>query len=308
MKNKESIPFHMPYPLLEKEIRSIQDNVKLILKSGTLTNDCWVRELEKEIQKMYGTLFVVATSSCTQGLSICLQYLEDRYIQVPMFEWWSVLYILKALKKHIAWNDVDINTWLPKEDYGGYSLYLNTFGNMGKSIKEDAIYDSSHCLGSKIEHMGLAHVFSLAPTKLITSCEGGIIITNNQDFYEFAKEKRDRITRMSEIHALIGVFTLQHLEEILKWKRKVYNYYNQRIPGNFQLILNNSTYNTIGFLNTNELQIPNHIETKHYYEPIYDNGIKNNTKKIYEQIVCLPSYYNCPYEQITNDILELNDL
>ncbi|KKM72608.1 hypothetical protein LCGC14_1418770, partial [marine sediment metagenome] len=48
------------------------------------------RELEKEIQKMYGTLFVVATSSCTQGLSICLQYLEDRYIQVPMFEWWSV--------------------------------------------------------------------------------------------------------------------------------------------------------------------------------------------------------------------------
>ena len=113
---------------------------------------------------------------------------------------------------------------------------------------------------------------------------------------------------MSEIHALIGCVYLNHLDEILKWKKKVRTYYEKHIPGQFQEIPDNSTHNTISFLNTEKLKIPSHIEIRQYYEPIWDNGVENNSKKIYEQIICLPSYYNCPYEQISESIKEENGL
>jgi len=306
--NKRMIPFHRPFPLNEMELRNIKFEVDRIIESGQVSNDTWNRVLEGEIQKLYDVKYCLTTNNCTMGLLICLAFLEkDRYIQVPMFNWWSDLYVLNYLKKNIAWNDVDMKTWLPIENYGGYSLYLNTFGNIGRSKKINAIYDSSHCLGAKITNFGLAHVFSLAPSKLITSCEGGLIITNNDDLYEFALERRNRTSRLSEIHALIGCVYLQHLDEILKWKKKVRVYYEKHIPGQFQEILDNSTHNTIGFLNTEKLKIPDHITIKQYYEPIHDNGIENNSKKIYEQIICLPSWYGVNYKNIVEDILEFNE-
>jgi len=303
----EKIPFHKPIELSDIDIEFIQDNIKNILKSGRFKDFFWGPNLEKNIKDLYNVEYVIPTSSCTMGLYISLLYLNPSFIQVPMFNWWSVLYILKALKYDIVWNDVDMNTWLPIETYKGNSLYLNTFGSMGKSRKKDAIYDSSHCLGAKIEHMGLTHVFSLAPTKLITSGEGGIIITNNKAFYEYVIEQRDKICRMDEIRALIGCVYFQYLDIILNWKKMVYKYYKKHIPGQFQEIPNNSTYNTIGFLNITDLKIPRHIEIRQYYDPIGDNGIRNNSKKIHRNIICLPSWYHCPYKEIVDSIKEEND-
>lgn len=316
MEENEIINFHKPYPLNDMELTNIRWETEQIIRSGQLSNKTWVRVLEDNIKELYNVKYAIAMSSCSMGLMICLQYITPGYyIQVPMFNWWSIHYILKIMKKQIAWNDVDLKTWLPIESYGGCSLYLNTFGSIGKSKKADVIYDSSHCLGAKIDHIGLAHVFSLAPSKLITSCEGGVIITNNEEFYKHAKEQRDKISRMSEIHALIGSVYFQHLDEILEWKKKVYLYYKKHIPGQFQEIPNNSSYNTIGFLNYENLQIPEHITIKKYYEPIVDNGIintskhiANNSKHIYKNMIVLPSYYNCDYKKIVDDILEVNYL
>jgi len=308
----EIIPFHRPYPLSEAELRYIQTETRKIIKSGQLSkNGKYVQELEERIKEMYNVEYVLTTSNCTMGLMIALEFIDKMYfIQVPMFEWWSVLYALNFLKKSIAWNDIDLKTWLPIESYGGHSLYINTFGNMGKSTQDDTIYDSSHCLGATIPDMGLCHVFSLAPTKLITSCEGGIIITNNEEFYKFAKERRDKMARMSEIHAMIGNVYLEHLDGILYWKKFVHDYYKDHIPGEFQEIPDNSTYNTIGFLNTHNLIIPEEIEYKQYYDPIINLGPDVNKNAIYiqEKIICLPSYYSCPYEKIVEKIREKNRL
>jgi len=305
----EKIPYHRPYPLSDIDIEFIQNNIKSILKSGQLKDFRWVPMLERDIKELYDVKYILSTSSCTQGLLICLEYIESIYpIQVSMFNWWSDLYILNILKKKIIWNDIDLQTWLPIERENRYSLYLNTFGNIGRSNSDKVIYDSSHCLGAKIDHIGLAHIFSLAPTKLVTSGEGGIIITNNKSLYDFAKEYRDKCSRMDEIRALIGHVYFSYLEEILKWKKKVYIYYKKYIPGQFQTIPYNSTYNTIGFLNINNLQIPSHIEFRQYYEPIWDSEIKNNTNYIYKKIICLPSFYGVDYKKIVLDILEANNL
>ena len=87
----------------------------------------------------------------------------------------------------------------------------------------------------------------------------------------------------------------------------VYEYYKKHIPGQFQKIPYNSTYNTIGFLNICNLKIPKHIEIKQYYEPIHLPQKNTITEYVYNNIICLPSYYNCPYKQIVEDIKEEND-
>ena len=96
--------------------------------------------------------------------------------------------------------------------------------------------------------------------------------------------------------------TLEYLYEVLAWKKKGYEYYKKNIPGQFQYISNNSNYNTIGFLNTEKLKIPEHITTKQYYEPVYQTDLLPNAFEVYSQMVCLPSYYGCPYKKIVEDI------
>jgi len=225
---------------------------------------------------------------------------------MPAFNWWSDLFINQMRRQKINWLDIDRETWLPKWNNGITTLYLNTFGNVSNYEGEnEVIYDSSHCIGAKIPDLGRGHCFSLAPTKLITSCEGGLIVMEQIHEMEELINWRDKCCRMSEVHAIIGLETLKHLDEVKQWKRNTYDYYSTKIPGQFQKIEYDSSYNTIGFLNTEDLTIPEHITTKQYYEPIH-RGLPN-TDYVYSKICCLPSFYNAPTEAIVESILDAND-
>jgi len=228
-------------------------------------------------------------------------------LNMSAFNWWSDLLITQFRNQNIIWQDIKKDTWLSKWEGSDFqTLYLNTFGNVANYEGEnDVIYDSSHCLSAKISHMGYGHCFSLAPTKLVTSCEGGLIVTNEEYGSKILTELRDKCCRMSEVHAIIGLETLKHLDEVKQWKRSTYNYYSTKIPGQFQKIEYDSSYNTIGFLNIEDLTIPEHITIKQYYEPIHQ-GLPN-TEYVYDHMVALPSYYNAPIEAIVESILDAND-
>lgn len=317
----EKIPYHRPFPLPEKELNELVIAIKSVIESGDLTNGVFVEILEERIKELYDVEYVIATSNCTMGLFLCFQY-EGTYntVHMPNFTWISPYLCIPNDKKFC---DIDKETWLIKDynklDFWEKSLTgtkdnfllfpTHTFGNIIE-IERDyhVIYDGAHALGSKIRKFGDATVLSLAPTKLITSCEGGLVLTNQKYLADFVRFRRDKCARMSEVHALIGLATLPYLGEVLKWKEMVYHYYKSYIPGQFQVIPINSNYNTIGFLNTENLRIPEHITTKQYYEPVYQVDLLPNAYEVYKQMVCLPSYYQCPYVDIVDNILELNNL
>ncbi len=314
------IPYHRPYPLNHEDKSKIHARLNDILFSGQLTNGKYVRELEDTIKEVYPEFeYVLITNSCTQALILGLYFFQldtmrKASISLPYFIWESVQNACGITGYDGRFYfDIDPNTWLPIERIESYypknlkTIYLNTFGNVGKSIFEDkdVIYDSSHCFGAKLQHINaLAHCISLAPTKLITSGEGGVILTNHKNFYEYTKERRDKCSRMTESNAIIGLQTLTHLDEVLEWKKKVYEYYKENIEGQFQEIPKNSNYNTIGFLNTESLIIPEHIETRQYYKPIAYVP-DSNAQKVYDQIICLPSWYGVDYEQIVEEVKDV---
>lgn len=305
------IPYHKPYKFNTFDTARIFNDIHNTLSSGKLTNGHYVKTLENIIKDLYEVDFVIATSSCTQAMSICLDFLRRR-IQVPAFTWKSVKQIIDDHDYNILYVDIDKDTWLPVEDVESKrdSIYLHTFGNVGKSkmqgSNDDVLYDGSHCLGALFEDIGTATCISLAPTKPITSIEGGLILTNNAHLNEYAIEVRDMCCRMSEIHAIFGIQNLRYLSKIIDWKAQLYKTYKRHIPGQFQKIETTSSFNTIGFLNTENLKIPKAIETRQYYIPL-EKG-HENSDFVYRNIVCLPSYYQAPIDEIIRRIKELNNL
>ena len=303
------IPFHRPMTLNPDEMEEILHGFHVCLQSGQLTNGANVRLLESKIKEMYDVKECIALSSCTQGLLACILYLKyydinfDE-ISLPSFTWQSLDHILDVFAIDPIFVDINKDTWLPYNTKSQYSIGHHTFGNV--STNRATIFDGSHSLGCRLPNIGQATVFSLAATKLITSCEGGLVITNNEDLAGVVREYRDKCARMSEIHAIIGLQMLLHLDEIKEWKCKVYSYYSKHIPGIFQETNYDHNFNTIGFLNIENLFIPKNIETKQYYEPLR-KGL-NNTDYIYENIICLPSFIDVDYKGIVGAIKEANEL
>lgn len=283
------IPYHRPF---------VQYNGSYMLSNGDK-----VRELEEAIKDLYDVEYVIACSSCSQGLLMTLQVNYKSYWSTPAFGWFSTPWAIKTSKSDVIYTDISKTTWLSNNDYFN-SLSVHTFGNIIESRAYNRIYDGAHALGSKIKDFGIATIFSLAPTKLVTACEGGIILTNDYEIYKDIESLRDKLSRMSEPNAAYGLETLKSLDTILEWKKMLFNYYSSHLPGIFQQIPYNSNYNTIGFLT--DLKIPPHIECKKYYDPL-DFSLPN-TKFVYNKIVCLPSWYGVDYEKIINDILEYNEV
>lgn len=306
MKVVNQIPYHRPFPMLLEEIKY---DILSILDSGQYTNGTFCREIENKIAEIYKVKYAICCNSCTQGLLISLLSLPEKpkKIHTPAFAWYSSKWIVESIGIIPIYHDVGEYTWL-MENFNSKNqtlLPVHTFGNVTQYEGKFVIYDGAHALGTNIFDIGDVTVFSLAPTKLVTSCEGGIIITDNHNMAHKMIELRDKIGRMSEIHALIGLKTLEKIKIILNWKKTVYNYYKKFIFGQFQYKCIDSNWNTIGFLNLENLKIPETIETRQYYEPLI-RGLPN-TDYIYKNMVCLPSYYNVNYKQVVNEILKYNE-
>jgi len=306
----EFIPYHRPYKFTENERVQIDCNIEEVLQSGQLTNGKFVRELEEKIRKMYKVDYAIATANCTLGLMFCYDYLRafSRTIFIPVFTWDSVYLALKKLDYIIEFCDIDKNTWhMNGSKYRRNVSPNHTFGSVDVVRDKFVIYDGAHALGCKLEDIGMATVFSLAATKIVTSCEGGIIITNHKTLAHWCKHNRDKMGRMSEVNAIIGLATLKHLDKIKRWKKKVFKYYRDHLPGKFQDIPIESNYNTIGFLNTELLVIPKKIETRQYYEPVWNDGKSfPNARYVFRNIYCLPSWYGVDYKKIVDLILDKN--
>lgn len=307
----DKVPFHRPLKLSVEETELIKNKIDSCLDSGILTNNKNTRELEDRIKELHKTDYAIATSSGSQALVIALQSLIKTAKKISpcaytqSFTWYSTPYAIHTCNKLPIYCDIDTDTWNMKQecDYK-LAVPVHTFGNVSSIESDFKIYDGAHCLGTKIEDIGDATVLSLAPTKLVTSIEGGIILTNDSKLAKYILELRDKVSRLSEIHAIFGNTYLNHIEEILNWKKEVYDYYRKHLDGIFQKTAESSNHNTIGMLTS--LKIPDHIETRKYYEPIQLSKDLPNTEAIYKSIICLPSWYNCPYKQIVEDINEFN--
>lgn len=105
------------------------------------------------------------------------------------------------------------------------------------------IFDSVHGVGCTYKRRpiggeGIAEVFSLHATKIINGFEGGYVTTNNTSLADelrlirnFGFSGEDNVTmcgfngKLNEIHAAMGLSSIEIIDEIIKKNKKRYEYY-----------------------------------------------------------------------------------
>ncbi len=282
-------------------LRDIKNQIENVLNNGIYTNSNYVRALELFYIDMYNVRYAVACSSCTQGLIMALRVLKKYYnineCAIPSFTWQSTRFAVDMNNMSTKYADVDIDSWLMEDVKSDAYIPVHTFGSVIEYDREPVIYDAAHATGSIIKDFGEMSVFSLSATKIITSCEGGMILTDSSKYYKKLIEIRDILSRMSELNAIIGLDNVSKIDYILQKRKWIYELYNRRLNKyKFQKVVNNTNYSTVAFVVDDEskhseilhnLEL-NGIGYKKYYKPLNNNCI--NSYKIYKSIICLPSY------------------
>jgi len=244
------------------------------LMSGWLTQGPKTEAFEQAFAKRHGVKYALATSSCTTALHLILTALNiglgDEVI-VPAFTWISTANVVLYCGATPIFVDVDRTTFnidvtqisekLSKRTKAILPVHL--FGLCadidaiaeaapGISIIEDAACASgSGYKGRSAGSLGLAAAFSFHPRKSITTGEGGMVTTNNEELAEkvnslrnhgatISEEERHHGSqpyilpdfnllgfnyRMTDLQGAVGIVQLSKLDNFIEERRKWANYY-----------------------------------------------------------------------------------
>jgi len=127
--------------------------------------------------------------------------------------------------------------------------------------------------GKKPGIWGDAGIYSFYATKTISTGEGGMLVTQNKELVEFAKQYRNygkfdyKVKglnyRMNEFTAAIGCIQVNRLDEVVSWK-------------------NEFAHKFLDIKFTNRVKFPEGM-TSGYYKYIVFDPIENSTGKVYDQ-------------------------
>ena len=227
------------------------ENVVEVLKSGMIAQGPKVEEFEERFAEWVGAEYGIAVNSGTAALHVALLSCGigegDEVITTPFTFIASGNSILYTGAKPV-FADIDLKTYtinpdsiedlitentkaiLPVQLYG-QSADMEKINDIaekyGLTVIEDAAQaHGATCNGEKVGSIGDMACFSFYPTKNMTTSEGGIITTNDEELAENARVFRahgasvryhhDEIGynfRMTDISAAIGLAQLDKIDE-----------------------------------------------------------------------------------------------
>ncbi len=196
-------------------------------------------KLKKKIMMLFKAENVFLFSSGTAALIVLLKkYINDNDCEIllPGFECESLTCAVKHLDAKVIYYAVnsdysaDENDIIRKISQKTVAIIVshpfgvkNSFKKL-KSVNIPIIEDCTHSLCQQLKNSEC--VFSMGATKLITSCEGGAVLTNKSDGLEMLRMYETNVFRLSDIHACIGRLQFDKLEEYKEKRRKIAAIYN----------------------------------------------------------------------------------
>ena len=205
-KRDEFLPYCRPY-FDDEELNRVAD----VLKSGWWTKGSVTREFEKVFAEYVGAKYAVAVNSCTAAMHIALVAKGigegDEVISTPMTFCSTINTIVHTGAKPVL-VDIDSKTGLIDIDkieaaitektkaivpvhYAGQSCDMDKINAIAEKYGLFVLEDCAHALsteykGRKIGSMGNACAYSFYVTKNISTAEGGMLTTDDEELYEKA--------------------------------------------------------------------------------------------------------------------------
>jgi dTDP-4-amino-4,6-dideoxygalactose transaminase len=341
-------------PNYDKYSKEIMKELETIINSNMVSNvNNYVKKFEEKISDYLKVEHVIAVNSCTIGMILAFQALNirNKEVIIPSFSFSATAHMLYWNNCTPVFVDVDPNSWNldPSKieekinDKTAAIMAVHLYGNPA-NINElerittennlELLFDAAHSLGSKYNgkhpsEYGHVHSYSMSPTKLLSTIEGGLITTNDNELAEELKISRNYgnrsdytcklpglNARMSELYAAVGLSMVDCLDDFVRNRNEYASIFMEElkdIPGvQLQTIRNEdiSAYKDFSIvidenlfgLNRNEIAealLQEGISTKFYfYPPIHQlEAYKNystedleKTEYISKNVLSLPIY------------------
>ena len=253
----------------EKDKEEISVKIKGCLSTGQLTLGKYGREFEEKFASYLGRDYAITVNSGTSALEISLRILgiKDKKVLVPTNTFFATIGAVLHAGGKPKFVDLDPNTFssdvkgleekITPETRGVIVVHVAgiitpQMNEIQKLCKDNGLFlleDAAHAHGSRLDgkmagSFGDAASFSFYPTKVMTSGEGGMIVTNSKSFSEQAMMYRDqgKISlnqnlhdklghnwRMSEPNAIIGLAQFARLDEFIGERRRIARIYDEGI-------------------------------------------------------------------------------
>jgi len=240
-----------------------------ILASGALTLGPYTGRFETAFAAAHAAPHAIATSSGTAALDIILRAtgVAGRDVIVPANTFFATAAAVLQAGGRPVFADVDAQTLALSPDTVAAALTPETAAvvlvHVGGLITPDVdaiwrlcgdrgialVEDAAHAHGSSYDgrfagSFGLAAAFSFYPTKVVTSGEGGMVVTASEHLRDEARIYRDQgkgaftanhhvrlgsAMRMSELHAVTGLVHLRRMAESINRRRSVAARYSEKL-------------------------------------------------------------------------------
>jgi len=267
---------HLSRPdVTEKEIEA----VCAVLRSPNLSLGPKLGEFEQALAKYIGRKRAVAVNSGTSGLFLCMSALGigpgDEVITTPFTFIASATSVMMAGAKPVF---VDIDPMslnidaakiesnisnktkavLPVEVFGspaGFDRIAEIAARHNLVVIEDSCEALGSALnGKKAGTFGTMSVFAFYPNKQVTTGEGGMILTDDDDLADMCVSLRNQGRgkdsnnwlgherlgynfRLSDINCALGIVQLSRIDQIKARRRQVAGWYQEMLAGDHRLIV-----------------------------------------------------------------------
>lgn len=235
-------------------------------------NQNWNRYLvrfEQEFAKAIGTRFALCTSSCTGAMHLALVALGigpgDEVI-VPEITWVATASAVVYCGATPVFVDIEPDTWcmdlasvqraitprtkvvMPVHLYG-HPVDMVGLNGLARQHGLKIVEDAAPALGAQVNRkrvggLGDVAAFSFQGAKLLTTGEGGMVVTSDESLVErmrwlgdHGRDPKNPHTnsavgfkyKMSNLQAALGLAQLERLDELVEKKRTIFRWYQERL-------------------------------------------------------------------------------
>ncbi len=349
-------------PIFQPYLKGNEDKyINTCIKTNWISSQgSYVKKFEYKFSRFHNMKYCLTTSSCTTAIHLSLLAFgisNGDEVLCPSLTFIAPANMIRMTGATPVFVDVDFSTLTI--DYRkienkitnktkaimvvhqfGHSAHMNEINQIAKRYNLKVIEDCAESLGAKYKSkktgtIGDVSCFSFFSNKIITTGEGGAILTNNKVFYNNAKIIRDHGMslnkkylflklgtnyRMTNLQAAIGLAQLEKINKILNIRKKQMNLYYEELKDintislrafdNFTepvhwlmtiKLLNSSRSKFINYMSKKGIECRPMIDpviTAFHFKKYQKKNEFNKIKKVTKSYVHLPSSTNLKEKEI----------
>lgn len=313
--------------ITNKEIKYVNDAV---INGWNKSWNKYLIKFENNISKFLGTKFALTTSSATGAMHLALLAIEIKKgdeIIIPEISWIATASVIKYVGAIPVFCEIDYGTWcidtnnieklitnktkaiMPVHIYGQPSN-MSKIIQIAKKYNLKIIEDAAPSLGAKINTkktgtFGDFGCFSFQGAKMLTTGEGGMLVTDNQELFKKAKfyseHGRDPKSpldaldigykyKMSNLQAALGCAQLERINILINKKRLINLWYNKRLNSlkEIQVTKDSSYGKSVHWMTSIELIGYDYKRRREFINKLKENNI--DSRPVFSQLSSLPMF------------------